>query len=73
MIKYLYDGIKFTELKEFEKHIILLFEEMKIKYGLVYSKSSGTTIGFTELGDINEDLNEFDRAINGVNQGKNLA
>ena len=46
---------------------------MKIKCGLVYSKSSGTTIGFTELGDINEDLNEFDRAINGVNQGKNLA
>ena len=46
---------------------------MKIKSGLVYSKSSGTIIAFTELGDINEELNEFDRAINGANQEKKLA
>ena len=43
----MYDEVKFTELKEFEKHIILLFDEMKIKSGLVYSKPSGTIIGFT--------------------------
>ena len=42
--------------------IILLFDEMKIKSELVYSKSSWT--GFTDLGE----LNEFERAINGVNQ-----
>ena len=47
MIKHMYDDVKFTELKEFEKHIILLFDEMKIKSGLVYSKPSGTIIGFT--------------------------
>ena len=40
---------------------------MKIKSGLVYSKSSGTVIGFTELGNTNEELNEFDHAINSVN------
>ena len=73
MIKCMYDGVKFTELKEFEKHIILLFDGMKIKSGLVYSKSSGTIVGFTELGDINEEFNEFDRAFNGVNQEKKLA
>ena len=73
MIKCMYDGVRFTELKEFEKYIILLFDGMKIKAGLVYSKSSGTIIGFTELGDINEELNEFDRAFNGVNQEKKLA
>ena len=73
IIKHMYDDVKFTELKEFEKHIILLSDEMKIKSGLLYSKSSGTIIGFTELGDINEELNEFDRAINGVNQEKKLA
>ena len=56
MIKCMYDGFKFTELKEFEK-LILLFDGMKIKSGLVYSKSSGTVIGFTELGYINEELN----------------
>ena len=47
IIKHMYDEVKFTELKEFEKHIILLFDEMKIKSGLVYSKPSGTIIGFT--------------------------
>ena len=46
---------------------------MKIKSGLVYSKRSGTIIGFTKLGDINEELNESDHAINGVNQKKKLA
>ena len=47
MIKHMYDDVKFTELKEFEKHIILLFDEMKIKSGLVYNKPSRTIIGFT--------------------------
>ena len=39
----------------------------------MYSKSSWSNIVFTKLGDINEELNEFDRAINGVNQEKKLA
>ena len=34
---------------------------MKIKSGLVCSKSSGRVIGFTELGDMNDELNEFER------------
>ena len=49
--------------KEFEKQVILLFDEMKIKSGLVYSKSSGKVIGFTELGDINAELDEFERRL----------
>ena len=69
----MYDNVEFTELKEFEKHIILLFDEMKIKSGLMYGKSSVTVVGFAELADINEELNEFDRAVNGVNQEKKLA
>ena len=69
----MYDHVKFTELKEFEKHIILLFNEMKIKFGLVHSKSFGMIIGFNELGDINEELYEIDGVINGVNQEKKLA
>ena len=73
IIKHIYDDVKLEELKKFEKHIILLFHEMKIKSELVYSKSSGTISGLMELGDINEELNEFDRAINGFNQEKKLA
>ena len=39
----------------------------------MYSKSSKNILGFTELGDINEELNEFDHIINGVNKKKKLA
>ena len=51
-------------MKPHEKQVILLFEEMKIKSGLVYSKysnSSGRVIDFTKLGDMNDELNEFER------------
>ena len=39
----------------------MLFDEIKIKSGLVYTNSTGCIVGFTELGDINEELNEFER------------
>ena len=53
-----------ANMKPHEKQVILLFEEMKIKSGLVYSKysnSSGRVIDFTKLGDMNDELNEFER------------
>ena len=40
------------------------------KSGVVFSKSCGTSIGFTELGHINYELNKFHCAIN---QEKKLA
>ena len=43
-----------SNLERYEKQIILLIDEIKIKSGLVYSKSTGCIVGFTELGDINE-------------------
>ena len=45
---------------------------MKIKSGLVYRKSSGRIIGFTELSDMNNELNEFDRRMTD-NKPKELA
>jgi len=57
--------VKYDELKEYAKETILLFDEMKIKSSLVYSKNTGKLIGFTELGDINEELDEFSRKVTG--------
>ena len=59
--KRLYDDLKVSTLQRYEKQTILLFDKIKIKSGLVYSKSLGCIVGFTELGDINEELNEFER------------
>ena len=73
IIKQLRDDVSFEQLKAYEKHLILLFHEMKIKSGLVYNKSSGTTVGFTELADINEELNQFERTVSGEVVPKRLA
>ena len=41
IIKRLLDDVSFEQLKTCEKHLILYLDEMKIKSGLVYSKSLG--------------------------------
>ena len=46
----------YKELKDWEKCVTLLIDEMYIKEDLVYDKVSGALIGFTFLGDTNEHL-----------------
>ena len=38
------------------KFVALLIDEMKVKEGLVYNKHTGEIVGFTSLGDINDNL-----------------
>ena len=74
IIKRLYDDLKVSTLQKYEKQTILLFDKIKIKSGLVYSKSLSCIVGFTELGDINEELNEFERKFqNSSTKSKELA
>ena len=72
IFKKLCEDSNITNMKRHKKQVILLFDEMKIKSGLVYSKSSGRVIGFTELSDMNDELNEFDRRMTD-NKPKELA
>ena len=41
------------------KYCVLLFDEMYIKQDLVFEKSTGSLFGFTDLGDISNQLDEF--------------
>ena len=41
------------------KYGVLLFDEMCIKQGLVFEKSTGALFGFTDLGNISNQLDEF--------------
>ena len=34
----------------------LIFDEIKIKSGLVFRRSTGKLVGFTEMGELNEEL-----------------
>ena len=50
IIKRLIDESNITDAKEYEKNVMLLFDEMKVKAGLIFSCSTGKLIGFVELG-----------------------
>ena len=52
----LLDEVNSLSLPESRKYVCLLLDEMKIKEGLVYNKHTGKIIGFTSLGDINDEL-----------------
>ena len=41
------------------RYISIIIDEMKIKEGLVFNKHSGKIIGFTSLGDINDELSRI--------------
>ena len=50
-------------LHEWQKCVILLLDEMHIKENLIYEKHSGSLIGFTNLGDVNNHLISFERKV----------
>jgi len=49
------------KLSELKRYVSLIIDEMKIKEGLVYNKHSGKVIGFTDLGDINNELIQLEK------------
>ena len=67
------EEIKIDTLRDHETNVSLLFDEMHIKAGLVFSRSSGKLIGFTELGDMNKELDDFKRGVEGVRKERDLA
>ena len=58
--KILMEDSRVASLKEFQKHVCILGDEMHIKEDLVYDKFSGELVGFVNLGDINEHLSQLE-------------
>lgn len=50
----------------YPRYLVLVFDEMKIKEGLVYHKHTGQVVGFMHLGEVNTDLETLERRVNGV-------
>ena len=50
---------KVKQLTFTEKHVALSFDEMRIREDLVYDKSLSKIVGFTDLGDVNSELQKF--------------
>ena len=72
VIKYLKDECCKNIKNDFEREFVLIFDEMSIKSGIVYDKHSGKLVGYTELGNINNELDNFERNMNFENE-KSLA
>ena len=50
---------KVTKLQEYEKFVVVAFDEVKIREDLVYDKHTGQVVGFVNLGDFNNQLHTF--------------
>ena len=64
--KQLTQAASMHTLEEWQKSVILLLDEMHIKENLVYEKHTGTLIGFTYLGEVNEHLLKFEHEVNKI-------
>ena len=59
ILEQILEDINFDSLKEHEKNVSIVFDEMKIQGNLVYKKSTGKVMGYTEMSNLNEEISEF--------------
>ena len=62
-----------SNLQEYQKAVVVVMDEMHIREGLVYDKHSGALVGFTDLGDVNNLLTNFDRSLSEETHGPQLS
>ena len=49
--------------EEKDRSVILIWDEMKIKEDLVFDKHTCELVGFTDVGDINNELNKVEQNV----------
>ena len=54
---------KSSELPDWKRHVTLVLDEMKVKESLVYNKHQTKVIGFVNMGDIGDHLDQLERDI----------
>ena len=59
----LVDEAKLHSLEEYQKFVCVIFDEVKVKEGLVFNKHSGQIIGFVDIGDINNEIEKLEETI----------
>lgn len=52
--------VNIDELEPWQTNVCIIFDEVKIKEGLVYDKHTGYILGFVELGDVNKCIDELE-------------
>ena len=62
-LKQLCRELKLPERQEHQKYVIIVHDEMKVKSDLVYKKSTGQLVGFTQLGSFEDQLRTFEDSV----------
>ena len=62
-----------SSLSEHEKCVSIIMDEMHVREGLVYDKHSGALLGFTDLGNVNNLLMEFEHSLSLDQHTENLS
>ena len=61
---------KIDTIPNCQKFVCFMFDEVKIKEDLVYDKHSGELVGFVNVGDVNNQLLQFEREWTSNSNGK---
>jgi len=69
----LLDIIKQAKPNHLAKYVFILIDEVYLKEGLVYNKSTGSLIGFADLGGTLQQLSDYEENISSVNPTRPLA
>ena len=64
---------KCTDNEDLRHHIAVVFDEMKVKEGIVYDKHECRVVGFVNLGDVNNQLLNFERHLQGTAENTHVA
>ena len=61
-------AIKYDTLEDHQKYVSVIFDEMKIKEGLVYNKHQYKVVGFVDVGAINNILQMYEQTLKDPHQ-----
>uniref|UniRef100_A0A1X7TG45 Uncharacterized protein n=1 Tax=Amphimedon queenslandica TaxID=400682 RepID=A0A1X7TG45_AMPQE len=64
------EDYKISELNLAQRHVVLAFDEMKIREGLVFDNVTGNMIGYVDTGNMNNMLKSFEASVKGEDEPK---
>ena len=54
--------VEIGKVAEWQKYVVLIYDEMYVRENLVYHKATDEVVGFVDLGDINNHLAQLERS-----------
>jgi hypothetical protein len=73
VFQQLAEDYKVFEFNDAQRHVMLAFDEMKVKEGLVFDHTTGSVIGYADTGDMNSMLKSFEAEITGKLMKRDIA